>query len=353
MFKTLMKNYKMRKVYLSFYALILTIATFGQTNIETQILNLVEKSEFSGSVLQFKEDHIKIDRAYGFADREKQIKNEPDFKFNLGSINKLFTKIAIAQLIQNGKLNLEDFAFKYVPEFNIKGAEKITIAHLLAMSSGLGDYLDRPEFTAHKEKFLTMEDYLPLITTAELDFEPGTSMQYSNLGYELLGIIVGRASKMDYHTYIKKYILDVAKMNDTGYFTVDDKTSDLAVGYIKTDNTYQSNWSQKSYKGTAAGGAYSTTADMLKLAISLFDHQLLNKSFTNLLFKNFKTDSDRDSYIYIAGGGPGINASFYLNRQRKEVVVVLANMDPPAASKVNDIFKTASGGNKKKPMRKK
>jgi len=334
-------------VYFGLYLLLLATVASGQSAIEKQISDLVKESEFSGAILHYKDDYIAFDKAYGLADLENQIQNSTNHKYNLGSINKLFTKIAVAQLIQQGNLSLEDIAVKYVPELRKGGMEKITIAQLLAMSSGLGDYLDNPTFTDQKEKYLKIEDYLPLISASELFFDPGTRKKYSNLGYELLGIIVGRISQMDYYTYIQTHIFDIVQMNNSGYFTQYNNTTNMSVGYIKTGDTYQSNWLEKSYKGTAAGGGYSTTHDMLNLALALFDNQLLNNTYTNLLFKNFKSDSERDSYIRIAGGGPGINATFYLNRQEKEVVVVFANQDPPAAFLINDIFKPALGGVKK------
>lgn len=309
------------------------------------------RSEFSGSVLQYKAGQVVFDKSYGFEDRQSKINNKTYTKFNLGSVNKLFTKIAIAQLIQRGELHLEDLAISYVPELKKADMDKITMAHLLSMSSGLGDYLEDPSYTSAKKRFQKMEEYLSLISSYDLDFVPGSSTQYSNLGYELLGIIVGRVSGMDYHDYIQTHILDISGMNNTGYFTRDDDTPDLAIGYIKDGDAYIPNWDQRSYRGSAAGGGYSTTHDMLNLGLALFEFQLLDEDHTSLLFKNFKQGSQNDSYLFIGGGGPGINATYYLNIQKGECVVVLANLDPPAASTVNDIFKGKSGGAKKPKRR--
>tara|TARA_R110002073_G_scaffold326975_1_gene507311 strand:- start:20446 stop:21477 length:1032 start_codon:yes stop_codon:yes gene_type:complete len=317
--------------------------SFSKQKINSQIEQLVYEGKFSGSVLYYKNNAILFDKSYGFANRQANIKNGKGFKYNLGSINKLFTKIAITKLIMEGKLTLNDFAKKHVPELREKNTHKITIYHLLTMTSGFGDYLSDKEFTSNRKLYTKMSDYLPLILQKELTFEPGSDRGYSNVGYELLGIIIERVSGMDYYKYIQENIFDIAGMKNTGYYTFDDKVKDLSIGYHKDSNgNTLPNWNFKSYKGTAAGGGYSTVYDMLSLAKVLLTYKILDKNHTDLLCKKFNIANNRYYYISAAGGGPGINARLYLNRTKKEITVVLANQDSPSANLVNDIFKEMS-----------
>lgn len=316
---------------------------FPVKEVNQQIESLYKAGKFSGAVLHVKNRMILFDKAYGFANHKKRIKNETHYKFNLGSINKLFTKIAITKLLMEKKLSLNDLAKKYIPELSKKGTDKITIYHLLTMSSGYGDYLTDIEFVSNRKAYTKMPDYLPLILKKDLLFEPGEGRRYSNVGFELLGIIVERVSKIDYYEYIQKNILNVASMKNTGYYTKDDKTKNLSTGYHFNDQGEMTpNWELKSYKGTAAGGGYSTTYDMLSLATALMKYQILDKKHLDLLCKNFNENSNRTKYLTIGGGGPGINARFFMHRIKKEVTVVLSNQDPPAANQVNEIFKNLS-----------
>ncbi|NRA47730.1 MAG: beta-lactamase family protein [Phaeodactylibacter sp.] len=318
-------------------------------SLHLAIQKLADQGEFSGSVMQYKQGKILYEHAFGLADRERSVSNNTKFRYNLGSINKLFTRIAILQLQQAGQLKTEDLLIKWIPEIDQKEKSVITIQHLIDMQSGFGDYLNLPDYYNHKEDYQAQESYLPFAIAATLDFTPGTNRQYSNLGYELLGVIVERASGTDYFDYIHENIFDAADMSHSGWFTYTEKPEDLATGYIQTRPKPIANWEEKAYKGSAAGGGYSTVHDLLKLAQSIQNHTLLDTVHTQLLIQSFQRRPGSSNSIFIAGGGPGINATLYMNFEVFEVVAILANQDPPAASQVNDIFKRRSGA--KRPRR--
>ena len=309
------------------------------TYLDTQITKLHKEGKFSGTVLYAKNNKVLLDKGYGYANRELKISNAPKFKYNLGSINKLFTKIAIAKLIQDKKITLNDLAIKYVPELHKKNTDKITIYQLLKMTSGYGDYLSDLEFINNRKAYTQMSDYLPIILKKELEFSPGHKKRYSNVGFELLGIIVERASKMNYYDFVQKNIFDIANMSNTGYYTRNDVKSNLAIGYAKKNEKYIPNWNLKSHKGTAAGGGYSTTNDMMQLSLALLNYNLLDKAQTTLLFKKFDKNRTKYNYLAVAGGGPGINARVFINRNESEIIVILSNIDSPSATTVNNIFK--------------
>ncbi|HMV49293.1 MAG TPA: serine hydrolase, partial [Blastocatellia bacterium] len=138
---------------------------------------------FSGAVLIAKGDKLIFQKAVGLADKEKKTPNLINTKFNLGSINKIFTQIAILQLIEQGKLAWEDKLGKHLPDYPNKDArEKVTLKQLFEMQSGIGDFFGAKYEATPKERIRTINDYLPLFADQPLAFEPGTNRAYSNGG---------------------------------------------------------------------------------------------------------------------------------------------------------------------------
>jgi hypothetical protein len=134
-----------------------------------------QADEFSGVVLVAKNGKPIFHKAYGFANKTYNVPNQLDTRFNLGSINKIFTKIAIAQLAEQGKLAFDDPIRKHLPEYpNRDAAAKVAIGHLLNMSSGIGDFFNEKYRNTPKDKIRSIKDYLPLFGNDPLEFEPGT-----------------------------------------------------------------------------------------------------------------------------------------------------------------------------------
>lgn len=160
--------------------------------------------------------------------------NRTDTRFNLGSINKIFTKMAIAQLARQGKLSLDDKLGKFLPDYpNPEAREKVTVRHLVNMTSGIGDFFG-PEFDKTPKDFLRHNrDYLKLFAAKPLAFEPGTRQMYSNGGYVVLGEIISVASGMDYYDYVRKNIFEPAGMKDSDWFEADAVVPNVAEGYTR------------------------------------------------------------------------------------------------------------------------
>lgn len=248
------------------------------------------KGQFSGSVLLAKNDKVIFKRAYGLASREYNITNKVDTKFNLASIGKLFTSVAIAQLAQEGKLSLSDPVSKYLPDWLPNDmAKQITIQQLLTHSSGLGSFFDNKQFQLGDSSRLYVEinDYNPLMQTEKLAFKPGTSQLYSNTGYLLLGAIIEKVSSQNYFEYVKQHIFKPAGMINSDYYEMDVPTTNLAIGYAPYQVKGKTQWRNNLYtnvlKGSPAGGGYSTAEDMFKFALALKTNKLLNPHFTQLV----------------------------------------------------------------------
>lgn len=293
---------------------------------------------FSGVVLIAKDGKPVLERASGFAHRGLEVKNRIDTKFNLGSINKTFTKLAIAQLVEAGRLSFDDRIGKFLPGFpNADAASRVTVAHLLEMRSGIADFFGREFDATPKDRIRKLSDYLPLFASKPLAFEPGTANAYSNGGYVTLGLIIEKVTGQDYHDYVRDHIFKPAGMMDTDAFELDAIVKNLAVGYVRKD---RSNIYTLPARGSSAGGGYSTAPDMLRYAEAVVANRLASAPYTAWYLGGPKPDPKAPlpapsgpvrGGLGIAGGSPGVNAAFEVEAGPRLVIVVLANDDPPAA----------------------
>jgi D-alanyl-D-alanine carboxypeptidase len=276
--------------------------------------------EFSGVVLVARQGRVLFDEAYGLADRDQQVPNRKDTKFNLGSINKNFTRAAIHQLVRQGRIGLDDRIEKFLPDYpNAEAAAKVSVQQLLAMTSGIGDFFGERYDATPKEKIRTLQDYLPLFADRPLEFEPGTSNKYSNGGYIVLGLIIEKASGTDYYTYVRENIFKPCGMTDTDAYPRDGDTPNLARGYTRETpgGPWVLNFATLPGRGSSAGGGYSTAGDMLKYVEALESGKIYLPDVANGLG--------------IAGGAPGINSVLEWDPRSGYTVIVLTNFDPPTA----------------------
>jgi CubicO group peptidase (beta-lactamase class C family) len=320
--------------------------------IEKHIQADVDDDHFSGAVLIAKGDRILVNKAYGLANKDKKIPNQTDTKFNIGSMNKMFTSVAIAQLVQAGKLSYQDTLAKILPTYPNKAvATKITIHHLLTHTSGLDNFF-KPEFFEHREKYVNLISYLPLFANDPLLFEPGKDWAYSNAGFIVLGIVVEKISGENYFDYVRNHIFKPAQMIHTDSYERDAVIPNLAAGYTYDENDPQHKMSRHDnkatlpIKGSSAGGGYSTTGDIFLFSKALLGHNLLNEELTNTITSG-KVDDHRlnSKYAYgfsdqtfsgkhivgHNGGGPGINGSLKILKDNGYTVIVLSNYSPPSA----------------------
>jgi D-alanyl-D-alanine carboxypeptidase len=279
--------------------------------------------EFSGVILVAQNGKTLFEGVYGYADRERKIPNRADTKFNIGSINKSFTKLAIHQLVKQGKVSFDDPIKKFLPDYpNQEAAAKVTVRHLLEMTSGIGDFFgDRYESTP-KEKIRSLEDYLPLFADKPLEFEPGSRNRYSNGGYIVLGLIIEKVSGVDYYTYVREHIFKPAAMLDSDSYEKDASIPNLALGYMRDGSSWKPNYETLPGRGSSAGGGYSTAGDLFKYTMALKEEKL------------GETDEETRGGFSIAGGAPGLNASLEWNPKSGYTIVVVSNFGPPSAERV-------------------
>jgi len=299
----------------------------------------VAADKFSGCVLIAQREKLIFKKAYGFASKRFKVSNQTDTKFNLGSINKVFTKVAILQLAERQKLSLGDYISEHLPAYPSSVANKVTINHLLTHTSGMGNYFN-DKFEASKDKLRTVDDFMNLFLNDPLSFEPGEKMQYSNAGYVVLGKIIESISGQDYYEYVRQHIYKPAGMTDSDHYETDLPVPNVAIGYTSLydehDRRIKDSWRENTFiiglKGSPAGGGYSTVDDMLKFSIALHDHKLLNQKYTELLYSppavaSSTSQAQKPRMFRQMGGAPGIGTAFQMYLNSGVVEVILSNHD--------------------------
>jgi CubicO group peptidase (beta-lactamase class C family) len=310
---------------------------------------------FAGAALIARDGKPVLATAYGLSDREHQTANQLPTRFRIGSMNKMFTATATLQLVQAGKLGLNDPLGKYLTDYPNKDvATKVTIYHLLTHTGGTGDIFG-PEFQAHRLELRTLDDYVKLYGDRPLQFEPGSRWEYSNYGFILLGAVIEQASGQSYYDYVRDHVYKPAGMTRTSSEPEDQAVSDRSVGYTRMGGgAERPNTETLPYRGTSAGGGYSTVEDLLKFANALERHELLDPRYTEMLTTGkvdtpggggaryafgFQDDTINGIRCFGHGGGaPGMNGELEICPGAGYVVAVLANMDPPAASRISQFI---------------
>jgi len=297
------------------------------------------QGQFSGAVLVAKNGQPIFKAAYGLASRRYNVPNQVDTKFNLGSMNKMFTAVAIAQLAEQGKLSFSDPIGKYLTGWVSDSiGRKVTIQNLLTHTSGLGSYFNEKFMKSSRELYRKVDDYKSLVADEKLAFEPGTKWQYSNTGFLLLGAIVEKASGQDYFDYIREHVYKPAGMSNSDCYDMDDPVPNLAMGYTKSDGKWKNNIFMHVIRGGPAGGGFSTVEDLLAFANALMGNKLLKPEMTRLL-TTAKPELHSPNYgfgfgveenphsIGHSGGFPGISSNLSIFPDSGFTVAVMSNTD--------------------------
>jgi D-alanyl-D-alanine carboxypeptidase len=326
--------------------------------LRTQMDKEVAADRFAGTVLLAKLEKgspkLMFSGAYGLADREKKTANALDTRFRIGSMNKMFTATSILQLVQAGKIKLTDPFGKYVTDYpNKTVASKVTIHHLLTHTGGTGDIFG-PDYDAHRLELKSLNDYVNLYGKRDLQFEPGARWSYSNYGMVLLGVVVERVTGQSYYDYVAEHIYKPAGMTRSGSEPEDKAIEGRSMGYMRGrgGGAWTLNTETLPYRGTAAGGGYSTVNDLLRFATALMNNTLLDAEHTALLIKGKADAGGGRMYAYgfederkdgvgavgHSGGAPGMNGDLRIYPSSGYVIAVLSNLDPPAAQRVSSFI---------------
>lgn len=318
------------------------------------LLTLARQDKFSGVVLVAKNKSIIYQGSFGNASKEYNVPVNFTTAFNLASMTKMFTGIAVAQLAEQGKLSFNDAINKYLPELPERLTSGITIHHLLTHTSGLGSFWTDEFHNSNHAAYRTLNDYVTLIKNDTLQFKPGSKWAYSNTGYLILGLIIEKITGLSYFEYVKQNVFEKAGMNNADFYESDIPTPGIATAYTK-QNRYINDTSKFSkpifiapVKGSPAGGAYASVTDMFNFTSALLDYKLLNKESTKNVLAgkaSYGKPEQQKKYaygfanqiengnliIFHDGGANGISTELDIYPELGYSIIVLSNYDNPAS----------------------
>ncbi|CAL2103237.1 CubicO group peptidase (Beta-lactamase class C family) [Tenacibaculum sp. 190130A14a] len=281
--------------------LVVTSTSFAQSleNKIDKILNEQFKENETGiSVLVAKKGKVVYRKAFGKSNLELDVNMTPENVFEVGSITKQFTAVAILMLVEEGKLSLQDDITKFIPDYPTKG-NKITVHHLLTHTSGIKSYTSMQKFgevaTIDKEPL----KFIDFFKNEPMDFNPGEKYKYNNSGYFILGYIVEKVSGISYPKFLEERIFKKLNMNASYYGSHRKLIKNRASGYQKRNGTYSNARYISLTLPYAAGSIMSNVDDMLKWQIAISKNTLLKKETLDIAFTNYTLNNgEKINYGY-------------------------------------------------------
>jgi CubicO group peptidase (beta-lactamase class C family) len=297
---------------------------------------------FSGAVLVAKGPEILLETGCGQANRRYGVANTARTRINLGSMNKMFTAVAVLQLAEAGRLSLDDPLSKYADETWLPAAvsDKITLRHLLTHTSGLGSFLGAEFEKSSPLRFRDLADFKPLVHGETPAFAPGSGYRYSNTGMLLLGVVIERASGETYLDYVRTHVFQPAGMTDTDSWPRDQPVADLAMGYGWAPQTplgWRENTLRLPYRGGPAGDGFSTVGDLHRFALALQAGRLVSPASRTYLWTDHPphdygagfmiTNSVAGKIVGHEGMFSGVSSQLEIYLDKGYVVAILGNQD--------------------------
>ena len=307
-----------------------------EAEVDRYLAPYVQMKDFSGTVLIAQHGKILVRKGYGLANYELGTPNNPQTKFHIASLSKAFTAAAIVLLEKQGLLSFDDKLSKFVPD--LPSGSQIKISHLLTHSSGIPDFYALPEYEELKTKPMTLSDWIGLLKTKPLDFEPGKQSSYSNSGYALLALTIEKVSGKSYEEFLRERIFTPLKMDNTGTWEDARVIVNRASGYdpwIDGDGVINTPFYEKGVL-VGSGSLYSTVDDLYVWYESIHADRLFNMNSLAYPYGwGVRKRFDRD-LIEQGGNDPGFvsNLSAYL---RDDVcIIVLGNVRAGSIDKIKD-----------------
>jgi len=291
-----------RNIILSFLLTVIfcfcqTCALLAQQNdvqkkVDEYIDAYVQMNQFSGSILIAKKGHILVSKGYGHSNYQFDIENTPQTKFRIGSLTKGFTALAIMQLVEHHKLNLDDKLIKFIPDY--PRGDEITLKHLLTCTSGIPNHTEFEDFNNERRVYhFTVSQTIETFKNKPLEFNPGEKFKYSNSNYILLGFIIEQISNMTYADYIEQNIFKPLKMENSGFEKPEDVIKNMAQGYRFRNNEIENAKFRDMSNAHASGALYSTIEDLYKWDRGLYTDKLISTESLKTMFTPFK-----DNYAF-------------------------------------------------------
>ncbi len=297
---------------------------------------------FSGVLLLAKDGKPIFQYASGQEDRARGVPMTLQSRLGLASIGKLFTTVAVMQLAEAGKIDLDAPVGRYLPDYpNATVAAKVTVNELLTHTGGTGDMFG-PELDRHRDELRTPADYIARLGARDPQFEPGSRRGYSNFGFIILGRIVERVSGQTWGDYLRDHVFTPADMSGAGTLPRTAAVPRRALGYTLVDGRMAPAAEIGGFGPTPAGGSYATAGDLLKFTNALTAGRLLDAAHTDLLLRGQAkiggktypydvTGQAENGAVFVGhqGGGPGANGDLRAFPGNGYTLVILSNFGPP------------------------
>lgn len=313
------------------------------------------KNDFSGVFSITRKEEKLFQKACGYMNKSTAVTNNINTKFGIASGTKIFTAVAVCQLIEQNKLSFDDkvldiLEFEF-PKYN----REFTVKHLLTHTSGIPDYFDEEvsdDFEALWQDIpvyimTKQEDFLPLFQHKSMMFNPGERYSYSNSGFVLLGLLIEKISGQSYQDFVLENIIKPCGLENTGFFRMDMLPENTACGYTYDERLkgWRSNIFSVPIIGGADGGIYTNVQDMSIFWRSLVNRKLLNAELTNeMLSSQVKIEEQGDNIYYglgvyiikkndsivsyfVVGGDPGVDIFSIYYPDSETIATALGNTD--------------------------
>lgn len=277
------------------------------TELMQELDALAAEGLFAGVVRIDRGDEIVVDKAYGLADRRWEIPNQPDTRFAIASGLKGLTALAVVSLVEDGTLELATTARSLLGDDLPLIADDVTVEHLLAHRSGIGDYLDEDEggpitdyvMPIPVHQLAAAEDYVAILAGFPAKFAPDERFAYCNGGFVVLAVLAERASGVAYHQLVAERVCEPAGMHDSACLRSDELPGNTALGYLAADGL-RTNVLHLPVRGVGDGGIYTTVSDMRSFWAALFAGEIVAREWVAEMTRP-RSDSDEDRRRYGLG----------------------------------------------------
>ncbi len=290
-----------------FWAFVITAISFtlhtkgyGQ-ELQASIDSLLSQKYFpetpGATFLISKDGNIVYNKAFGLSNLELNTEMQTDNVFQIGSITKQFTAVAVMMLVEQGKLKLDATISTYIPDY--PNGERITIHHLLTHTSGIKDFTRVKGLNNIAKEALTPKALVDFFKNEPMDFPPGEQFQYCNAGYVLLGYLIELASGQSYAEFVEKQIFDPLQMANSSFASHRKLVRNRAYGYSKKEDQYSNNRYISFSIPYASGALLSTVEDMFKWQDGIKRHLLISEASTQKVFTNYDLNNgEKTNYGY-------------------------------------------------------
>lgn len=314
-----------------------------QEKVDEYLDAYVQMNLFSGAILIAKNGHVLVSKGYGYSNYQLSIENTPQTKFRIGSLTKGFTAVAIMQLIEHNKLNLDDKLIKFIPDY--PRGDEITLKHLLTCTSGISNHTEFDDFDKERRVYhFSISQVIETFKNKPLNFNPGERFEYSNSNYILLGFIIEQVSKMSYEEYVRQNIFKPLKMENSGFEKPEKVIKNLAQGYCFRNNEIENAKFRDMSNSYASGALYSTIEDLYKWDRALYTDLLTSKKSRELMFTPFKdnyafgwgvVDVFNHKMITHSGEIDGFTSNISRSPNDNMCIIILSNFEQTPISRIN------------------